>query len=146
MVIASIPLSFFYMIREEKGFYISLIILISIWIDDVSAYFLGKKFGKRRIVPGISPGKSYEGLIGSLIVVSIFLLSSSFIFGFFSPLKSLLISVIIVSLSFLGDIFESLIKRKFNVKDSGNIIKGHGGIMDRIDSFIFTIPVLFYLL
>jgi len=146
MVITSIPLSFFYMIREEKGFYISLIILISIWIDDVSAYFLGKKFGKRRIVPKISPGKSYEGLIGSLIVVSIFLFSSSLIFGFFSPLKSILISAIIVLLSFLGDIFESLIKRKFNVKDSGNIIMGHGGIMDRIDSFIFTIPVLFYLL
>ncbi len=146
ITITSIPLSFFYMIREEKGFLISLIILLSIWIDDISAYFLGKKFGKRRIVPNISPGKSYEGLVGSFIVVSIFLFISSLLFNLFPLYKSFVFALVIVILSFLGDIFESLIKRRFNVKDSGKIIMGHGGIMDRIDSLIFTIPVLFYLL
>lgn len=146
IIISSIPLSYLYLMREQKGFLLTFVILFSIWIDDISAYFFGKKFGKRRVVPNISPGKSYEGLFGSFIMVFLFLLLFYHLFGLFSPLKSLLLSIIIVSLSFLGDIFESLIKRRFKVKDSGKIILGHGGVMDRIDSLIFTIPVLFYIL
>lgn len=146
LIISSIPLSYFYDLRFLNGFKYSFLVIISIWITDIFAYFIGKKFGKHKILPHISPNKSYEGLIGSLILttLTIFILNS--IFKFFTIHFCLIFSISIVFLSFISDTFESLIKRYFNVKDSGNIIIGHGGVFDRIDSFIFTIPFLYYIL
>lgn len=146
LIISSIPLSYFYSIRIEKGLKYSFLIIVSIWVSDSIAYFVGKKFGKHKIVPKISPNKSYEGLLSSVILTTIFLLIINFIYNFFSIKLCLVFSVSIVLLSFLSDTFESLIKRYFGVKDTGNIILGHGGLFDRIDSFIFTIPIVYFLL
>jgi phosphatidate cytidylyltransferase len=133
-------------LREKRGVFISLIIIISIWISDIFAYFIGKKFGKRKIVPKISPGKSFEGLIVSILSLYIFYLILYFFSKNFNLIQILTLPITIVILSFLGDIFESTIKRYFGVKDSGKIILGHGGLFDRIDSFIFTIPFIYFIL
>ncbi|HQJ56251.1 MAG TPA: phosphatidate cytidylyltransferase [Caldisericia bacterium] len=146
LIISSIPLSYFYDIRVEKGFKYAILVIVSIWIIDISAYFVGKNFGKHKILPKISPNKSYEGLIGSLIIITIFLIIINSIFKFFPLSFTILFSISITILSFLSDTFESLIKRYFGVKDIGKIIIGHGGVFDRIDSFIFTIPILYYIL
>ncbi len=146
LIITSIPLSYFYEIRVEKGFKYSFLIIISIWISDIIAYFVGKKFGKHKILPKISPNKSYEGLFGSLILTTLSLIIINLFFNFFSLNFVIIFSILIVILSFLSDTFESLIKRYFGVKDTGKIIIGHGGVFDRIDSFIFTIPVIYYIL
>lgn len=146
LIITSIPLSYFYDLRFLKGLKYSFLIIISIWIVDIFAYFVGKKFGKHKILPQISPNKSYEGLIGSLILTTLILLILNSIFKFFTINFCIIFTVLVVFLSFFGDTFESLIKRYFSVKDTGNIIIGHGGVFDRIDSFIFTIPFLYFIL
>lgn len=146
LIISSLPLSYLYIIRFEKGFKYSFLIIVSIWISDIVAYFIGKKYGKHKILPKISPNKSYEGLLGSLILTTIILLFINLIFKFFPLYFCIIFSLLIVILSFLSDTFESLIKRYFGVKDIGKIIIGHGGVFDRIDSFIFTIPVIYYIL
>jgi len=146
LIISSIPLSYFYDIRVEKGFKYAILVIISIWIIDISAYLVGKNFGKHKILPKISPNKSYEGLIGSLIITLLFLIIINSIFKFFPLTFVIIFSILTTILSFLSDTFESLIKRYFGVKDMGKIIVGHGGVFDRIDSLIFTIPILYYIL
>jgi len=146
LIISSIPLSYFYDIRAEKGFKYAILVIISIWIIDISAYLVGKNFGKHKILPKISPNKSYEGLIGSLIITLLFLIIINSIFKFFPLTFVIIFSILTTILSFLSDTFESLIKRYFGVKDMGKIIVGHGGVFDRIDSLIFTIPILYYIL
>lgn len=146
LIISSIPLSYFYDIRAEKGFKYAILVIISIWIIDISAYLVGKNFGKHKILPKISPNKSYEGLIGSLIITLLFLIIINSIFKFFPLTFVIIFSILTTILSFLSDTFESLIKRYFGVKDIGKIIVGHGGVFDRIDSLIFTIPILYYIL
>lgn len=146
LIISSIPLSYFYDIRAEKGFKYAILVIISIWIIDISAYLVGKNFGKHKILPKISPNKSYEGLIGSLIITLLFLIIINSIFKFFPLTFVIIFSILTTILSFLSDTFESLIKRYFGIKDMGKIIVGHGGVFDRIDSLIFTIPILYYIL
>jgi len=146
LMISTFPLIFLFLLRERRGVFASFIIIISIWISDIFAYFIGKKFGKRKIVPKISPGKSFEGLIGSILSLYIFYLILYFFSKKFNLIQILTLPITIVILSFLGDIFESTLKRYFKVKDSGKIILGHGGLFDRIDSFIFTIPFIYFIL
>ncbi|MEI7530660.1 MAG: phosphatidate cytidylyltransferase [Betaproteobacteria bacterium] len=123
-------------------------ILIIVFLADIGAYFIGKQFGKTKLAPLISPGKSIEGVSGALIVNIIF----SYILWCFNldPLASingkevnfywiLLLNLFLVSYSVLGDLFESLLKRIAKVKDSGNFLPGHGGVLDRTDSLL---PVL----
>ncbi|MDI6860729.1 MAG: phosphatidate cytidylyltransferase [Caldisericia bacterium] len=146
LILSTFPFFCLFLLRENKGIFNTFIILISIWISDIFAYFVGKRFGKRKLVPKISPGKSFEGLIGSIISLYIFYFLLSLFYKNFSILNLIVLPLLIVFLSFLGDIFESTIKRYFKVKDSGKIILGHGGLFDRVDSFIFTIPILYFIL
>jgi phosphatidate cytidylyltransferase len=124
--------------------FILLQIMILVWIYDMSAYFTGVKFGKKRLVPNISPKKSWEGLIGATFCVFAFSLIYLYM-EFYSLRQILLLDILIVCLAPLGDLSVSLLKRKNVIKDSGNIIPGHGGILDRMDSFIFLIPTIFYI-
>ena len=129
----------------------SLILLLFIltWTFDTFAFLVGIKFGKNKILPSISPKKSWEGFIGGLIFCTI---AGWIAFDFFSDFFTLNIKTIIVfslSLPFtatLGDFIESYYKRKAEVKDSGNIIPGHGGILDRMDAFMVSIPVLYIII
>lgn len=108
-----------------------------VWFGDIFAYIIGKNFGKRKLSPVISPKKTIEGAIGSFVASVIF----GLIFAYYLKFDVFYLSIpIFLSAIFLqiGDLFESFIKRQFGVKDSSNIIPGHGGILDRIDSLIFA--------
>lgn len=120
-----------------------LMVILAVALADSAAYFSGKRFGKRKLAPEISPGKTWEGLVGALVAVSLFSIllclwrgwSLWFVVGFLA----------LTILSVMGDLFESMIKRQAGKKDSGSILPGHGGVLDRIDGLTSTLPlVAFY--
>ena len=117
-----------------------LLVLTTIWLADSGAYFFGKQFGKRKLAPLISPGKTWEGFIGALFIVSLFSITLTY-FGFVNSYASILFFNLILLLSVEGDLFESYIKRMAKVKDSGDLIPGHGGVLDRIDSLCSSLPL-----
>tara|TARA_B100000029_G_scaffold363109_1_gene356151 strand:+ start:58 stop:552 length:495 start_codon:yes stop_codon:yes gene_type:complete len=120
-------------------FYIMLLIIIS----DVSAYFSGNIIGGKKILPVISPNKTWSGSLGSIVfcVLSFYLLSLSF-----SLIMCIVIGLIISISSQLGDLLESAVKRKSGYKDSGSIIPGHGGILDRMDGALISFPIMYLFL
>ena len=124
-----------------------LAIFIFIWVNDTGAYLVGSRWGKRRLAPNISPKKSVEGSIGGLILV---LLSAVILrlllFTDLSWLHILLTSAVVAIFGTIGDLFESSLKRQAGVKDSGKLIPGHGGILDRIDSLLLAVPAVYLLL
>ncbi|WP_299368342.1 phosphatidate cytidylyltransferase [uncultured Porphyromonas sp.] len=124
-----------------------LAIFIFIWVNDTGAYLVGSRWGKRRLAPSISPKKSVEGSIGGLLLV---LLSAVILrlllFPELSWLRILLIAVVVAIFGTIGDLFESSLKRRAGVKDSGKLIPGHGGILDRIDSLLLAVPAVYLLL
>lgn len=124
-----------------------LAIFIFIWVNDTGAYLVGSRWGKRRLAPNISPKKSVEGSIGGLILV---LLSAVILrlllFPELSWLRILLIAAVVAIFGTIGDLFESSLKRRAGVKDSGKLIPGHGGILDRIDSLLLAVPAVYLLL
>ncbi|AXF55108.1 phosphatidate cytidylyltransferase [Salicibibacter kimchii] len=140
-------LHFFLAARLEEGFTFVLFVLIAIWATDTGAYLFGRKFGKRPLWPKISPKKTVEGAMGGFLLA----FATSFIFAsFWPPFASLwatFFAVLVISVAGqCGDLVESAIKRYYNVKDSGKILPGHGGILDRFDSLIFVFPVLYVLM
>lgn len=119
------------------------------WVADIGAYFVGRKFGKRKLAINISPGKSVEGAIGGLVFVFIYLLilklttPTVYLYSFGAVFK---FGMILTSVSIIGDLFESWLKRVAKVKDSGTILPGHGGVFDRIDSLVAVLAVAFALI
>jgi phosphatidate cytidylyltransferase len=117
--------------------------LVLVWAVDSAAYFVGKKWGKHKITPAVSPGKSYEGLIGALLAAIIISAIGGWVFALSKEQWTAFLFICLlggVFVSLFGDLFESMLKRQSNVKDSGTLLPGHGGILDRIDSLITTIP------
>lgn len=115
-----------------------------VWLADTAAYFSGRKFGKHKLAPSISPGKTWEGVVGALVLVTIYVSVIGWKTGLINNYSMIAVSVIIssiwVALSVLGDLFESAIKRQAGVKDSGTLLPGHGGLLDRIDALTSTLP------
>lgn len=120
-------------------------LLITVWAGDTSAYFTGTLIGKHKLYPKISPKKSVEGLLGG-IAGSIFvaLLFRRFFFRDLAWSHTVMLAFFIMILGQIGDFGESMLKRSANVKDSSRLIPGHGGILDRLDSFLFSTPFLYY--
>ena len=117
-----------------------LALLATIWIADTAAYFAGKNFGKHKLAPNISPGKTWEGVLGALLGATLFAAIFLCRFDFYNvALFPLLWSVTILGV--IGDLFESMMKRQANIKDSGDLLPGHGGILDRIDGIIPSLPI-----
>ena len=122
--------------------------VIATFATDTGAYFIGARFGRRKIAPKISPGKTLEGTIGGIVVsfIALFLYTAlvhrAFPFGW---VELLLVSFLISLAAQLGDLAESMLKRFAGVKDAGNLLPGHGGVLDRLDSLIFSLPVTYYL-
>lgn len=119
--------------------------LVLIWVADISAYFVGKKYGKTKLSPDISPGKTVAGFYGAIVsgLVCAIVLSLIYGFNYVFAADFALLSMLTVLISVYGDLFFSVVKRQRGVKDSGAILPGHGGILDRVDSIIAAIP-LFY--
>jgi phosphatidate cytidylyltransferase len=117
--------------------------LVLVWVADTGAYFSGKRFGRNKLAPAISPGKTREGLIGAVVAVCLYTAVAAYYFGLdiASTAYLLLLAVILTLVSVAGDLYESVLKREHGVKDSGAILPGHGGILDRIDSVLAAMPV-----
>ena len=144
-IYVAVPFSLLNFILFAAGYnpIILLSIFVIIWTNDTAAYLCGVTFGKHRLFERISPKKSWEGFIGG----AVFSLVSGYVFSLLIPEISLLhwliLSEIVVVFGTFGDLIESLMKRTLNVKDSGNAIPGHGGLLDRFDSMLFAAPVVF---
>ena len=141
---------FIYLIANFNGFYDPSIILgcfILIWVNDSFAYIVGKNFGKQKLFYTISPHKTVEGFLGGLFFCCISAsLVSRYIDDSISTPNWLTMAIIISIFGTLGDLIESKFKRESNVKDSGKIMPGHGGILDRLDSIIFASPYIYLFL
>lgn len=117
--------------------------LMLVWVADIGAYFSGKRFGRHKLAPAISPGKTREGLYGAIAAVGVYTAIAAYYFGLDTKSTAyfLLLAVVLTLVSVAGDLYESVLKREHGVKDSGAILPGHGGILDRIDSVLAAMPV-----
>ncbi|MDC3416368.1 phosphatidate cytidylyltransferase [Aquibacillus salsiterrae] len=142
-----VGLGFYYFVEtREAGLRYIFYVIFVILATDTGAYFFGRAFGKRKLWPEISPNKTVEGAIGGILLASVVAL----IFQWLLPVHPSYIVVIIVTIlasafGQIGDLVESALKRHYNVKDSGKILPGHGGILDRFDSWIFVFPLLHFI-
>lgn len=125
-----------------------LAVMVLVWAADVGAYFAGKAFGRRKLAPKVSPGKSWEGFIGGLALSLALVVGLGLWLGWENRLllEALLGAAVVVVFSVVGDLTESMFKRQGGIKDSGNLLPGHGGVFDRIDSLTAAIPLFTLLL
>ena len=137
---------------RELGLVFLLSTMALVWVADIGAYFVGKGFGKRKLAVQISPGKSVEGALGGLVLCYAYALACVFFLPFestifgawairFGWVPMLLMVTLLTAFSILGDLFESQLKRLVGVKDSSQLLPGHGGVLDRVDALIPTMPI-----
>ena len=129
--------------KYDSGLGFVVLMFISILLTDVGCYYIGTKFGKHKLAPVISPNKTIEGSIGGMF----FAILGALVIGLYIGLEwyfALILGLICTSFAQIGDLCESLIKRDAGVKDSGTSLPGHGGFLDRTDSFVLTIPIMYY--
>jgi phosphatidate cytidylyltransferase len=129
--------------QRQEGPQLMLFLLVLIWCADSGAYLAGRQWGRRKLAPAVSPGKTWEGVVGGLVLAGAFSVLGGWLLGWRGPalVKFSGLCLITVSFSVLGDLYESLLKRQAGVKDSGNLIPGHGGVLDRVDSLLAAAPV-----
>lgn len=130
----------------NAGFYAALFLVVLIWTQDTAAYAVGLAFGKHRLAPAISPKKSWEGAVGGLSAGVLMSLAFRELFmkDLFGRGEILVLAALLGALAQVSDLTESLMKRCFGVKDSSSLLPGHGGILDRFDSFLLTAPFLYF--
>jgi phosphatidate cytidylyltransferase len=135
---------------QARSPWLVLAAMAIVWIADTAAYFAGRAFGRRKLAPAISPGKTWEGVYGALAAVALYallLLTLAAPTGLAGALDgpvilaSIACALLITGISVIGDLFESLMKRHAGVKDSGNLLPGHGGVLDRIDALLAAMPL-----
>jgi phosphatidate cytidylyltransferase len=135
----------------DRGIVYLLSVLVIVWLADIAAYFAGRQWGRRKLAPAISPGKTWAGVGGAVVAVLVgtWLLArlapdlpafSTLLQQRLAPMAALALLAGMVGLSIVGDLFESLLKRQVNVKDSSQLLPGHGGVLDRIDASIAVLP------
>ena len=127
----------------EQGGWVLLYLFTLVWVADIGAYFSGRKFGKHKLAAGISPGKTWEGVAGGIILnigwmLIVFQISNGWGIALW---QFVLIGLTTSMISIVGDLYESILKREAAVKDSGKLLPGHGGVLDRIDSMIAATPI-----
>lgn len=143
-------LGYFLMLRYtpdgEHGLLYFALPLLATFAADIGGFFAGYYFGRRKLAPEVSPGKTVEGAIGGLAFGFLVVLVMTQLAHIWSPLDAFLYSILVASASQLGDLSESLIKRALKTKDSGTSLPGHGGFLDRIDSLLFAVPATYLFL
>jgi len=137
---------------RDKGLWVLLSVLMLVWTADIGAYFAGKKLGKHKLAPQLSPGKSIEGALGGMVLVCIlglifysFSASQNNFFNIigheYNWIYLIPLSIFLSGMSVIGDLFESQLKRLSNMKDSSGLLPGHGGVMDRLDALLPVLPI-----
>ncbi len=129
--------------HDGLGPWLVMYMLSLIWVADSGAYFGGRRFGRRKLAPAVSPGKSWEGVFSALVLTGLYALLAASLFGLSGKQwpAFVVLSLVTVMFSILGDLAESMFKRQAGVKDSGTLLPGHGGVLDRIDSITSAAPV-----
>ncbi len=133
------------LLLHEIGLHYLWLALIITWSNDIFSYFIGKRLGRHKLAPSLSPKKSIEGALGGLLGALLAVLVAGPLLGI-TGWKTIPGALIVALSGQLGDLFESRMKRAAGVKDSGQLLPGHGGILDRIDSMLFSLPVFYYLM
>ncbi len=132
----------------DFGFVVALAVLLAVFADDTAAYFGGRALGRHKLAPAISPGKTWEGFLfgtaAAVFVVFVALYQDRN--EFLSIGESLLLGVVVALAAPMGDLFESMLKRDMEVKDSGRMLAGHGGVLDRVDAILFAFPAAYFTL
>ena len=131
--------------RSRYGVILILVAVVGPWISDSGAYFAGRFFGRHLLFPSISPNKTVEGGIGSLLCTMLVVGLVSYELLGFTLAKAAIVGAGVSVFSQMGDLFESALKRILDVKDLGRFLPGHGGVLDRIDSLLFTAPAVYYI-
>ena len=139
-----VPFGFAMIALREIGPSLLLVLILSISIADSAAYFAGTKFGKHKLAPNISPGKTWEGVVGALLAVSLYGLLLTQITH--QGLLVVLVLWVLTLFAVVGDLIESLFKRNAGVKDSGDLLPGHGGVLDRIDALTAALPMMTFMI
>ena len=132
--------------RPDQGPHWVLYVMVLVWVADSGAFFVGKAIGRTKLAPAVSPGKTWEGVFGALLGSAVFAFGYARFLELPAALFSsfILVCLVTVLFSIVGDLLESLLKRQQGVKDSGTLIPGHGGILDRIDSLLAAAPVFLF--
>jgi len=122
-------------------------VLVLVWVADTAAYFIGRAWGRRKLAPAISPSKTWEGAWGGIAgAVAYAIIGGTFLSGVGAWPVYAVVAVVLAAISIVGDLFESAAKRQAGVKDSGALLPGHGGILDRVDSAAAVLPIAALLL
>lgn len=129
--------------------YLIMYVMFVVWGADVGAYFAGRTFGKHKLAPSVSPGKTWEGVYGGLVVTTLMALGGGYLLeteaglslGVYQWALLITLTLLITCMSVVGDLIESMVKRHRGIKDSSNLLPGHGGVMDRIDSMTAALPL-----
>ena len=135
-----------FLLSQPSGNILLVALAAIISICDSAAYFVGRRFGGPKLWQQISPKKTLSGSVGGLIGAMVLTFFLSDVFAFASKSEALVIGLVLGVLAQAGDLFESSVKRSLNVKDSGSILPGHGGVLDRFDGYIFAVPVIYFYL
>ncbi len=131
-------------LHASEGAVFLLYALGTVWVADIGAYFAGRRWGRRKLAPAISPGKTWEGVAGAAALVAVYGALGAWLLGFGAAAGVVFVALVLLAgaASVVGDLFESLLKRAAERKDSGRLLPGHGGVLDRIDSLTAAAPVL----
>ena len=131
--------------NQQDGGLLVLFVLLVTWAGDAAAYYVGKTWGSRPLAPRLSPNKTVEGFLGGLVVAPVIAwLGHLWFLPVVTPVDCLILGILFAVLGLLGDLSESALKRQAGVKDSGALIPGHGGMLDRVDSLLLNAPVFYY--
>jgi phosphatidate cytidylyltransferase len=146
MLYVGLTLSYLVLIRLlPEGEFLLIFLLLVTWAADTGAYYMGTLYGRRLLAPRVSPKKTFEGLAGGLIGATIIAFLARWTFmPEFSHLETIVLAVVLTVAGLWGDLVESAIKRSVGVKDSGGLLPGHGGMLDRLDSLLFSAPAFYY--
>lgn len=119
-------------------------VIIAVWVDDTAAYLIGRAVGRHKFSPAISPAKTWEGFVAGTAAGVFAVFVSLYHQDFLSIADSIILGVVVTVAAALGDLFESAFKRDLEVKDSGRLLAGHGGVLDRVDAFLFALPAAYF--
>jgi phosphatidate cytidylyltransferase len=129
---------------DEHGVLAVYTVLLAVWAGDAAAYFVGRLVGRHKLAPTVSPGKSWEGLVAGIVATVAVTFVAVYEQSFLTISESLVLGAVIAVVAPLGDLFESALKRDADVKDSGRLLGGHGGVLDRIDALLFAWVAAYY--